>query len=230
MLVFADGRTAGTIGGGKFEALAIEAARMSIRESKVTLIKYPLREGEEDSFGAICGGEVTVLTEIFGSERRLTLVGAGHCARAIARLAVECGWRVTVLDDRLELPGEFPAAVEMIEAVPPPEFITGRTWDQMDALVLVSRNYQIDRDALGAAVRRGGMGYLGMIGSQRKVAQVFAELKESGLSAEQLAPVNAPLGLDIGADSPPEIAISVMAEIYRVLGGRSGESFRRERL
>ncbi len=226
MVVFADGSTTGTIGGGKFEALAIEAALAALETRQVTWKTYPLREGEEDSFGAICGGEVTVLTEVFGPARRLVLVGAGHCARSLARLAVECGWRVTVLDDRSERRVEFPAEVEILDAVPPSEFIAARTWSKEDALVLVSRNYLIDREALGAAVRQGGMGYLGMIGSQRKVRRVFSELKETGISDEQLALVHAPLGLDIGADSPAEIAVSVMAEIYQVLTGRSGQSFR----
>ncbi len=229
MLVFADGTTEGTIGGGKFEALAVEAALTALAEQSTALKSYPLREGEEDSFGAICGGEVTVLIEVFGRPQTLTLVGAGHCAQAIAQLASNCGWQVVVLDDRSEMRREFPAGVRLIENVSPPEFISRRNWADGDALVLVSRNYLIDREALGAAVRCGGMGYLGMIGSQRKVLRVFDELLAEGVDEKQLGKVHAPLGLDIGADSPAEIAVSVLAEIYAVMRGRPARSFREAR-
>ena len=226
MLVHADGKTWGTIGGGKFEALVIEASRAAIEAGAPVLRTYPLREGEADSFGAICGGEVTVLIEPQGARERLVLVGAGHCARAIAKLAGECGLHVTVLDDRPEMRADFPAGLGVVEERAPVEFIGGRAWSARDALVLVSRNYGLDRDALAAALRQPAIGYLGMIGSGRKVQRVFEELRALGFAESEFARVFAPIGLDLGADSPAEIAVSVVAEVLQVLRGRTGDHMR----
>ena len=223
MLVFSDGPSVGTVGGGKFEALVIEEAR-SVLHAELPLLKcYPLHEGDEDSFGAICGGESTLLFEPVAPRERLVLVGAGHCAGAIARLALDCGWHVTVLDDRADLLAHFPKVPRQISDCSPAEFIRAHHWHVREALVIVSRNYEIDRRALAAALSAPAIAYVGMIGSQRKVRHVFEQLvAEGAATAEQLDRVFAPIGLDIGSDSPTEIAVSVIAEILQVLRGRPG--------
>ena len=225
MIVYADGKISGTIGGGKFEALVRDEARIAIREKKPLLKTYVLREGDICSFGAICGGEVTVLIEPQVLSEAIFLVGAGHCARAIAKLAIDCGLSVTAIDDRAELLTELPGAAAKISDRPA-KFIRSRKWSSDEALVIVSRNYEIDRDAVRAALETGSQGYIGMIGSERKVQKVFKQLREKGVTKQALARVYAPLGLDIGADSPPEIAVSVLAEILSVLRKRSGDHFR----
>jgi xanthine dehydrogenase accessory factor len=222
MLVYADGTSSGTIGGGKFESLVLEEAGRQMREKTPLLKTYPLHESSPESFGAICGGEVTVLIEPQGLGEALFIVGGGHCARAIAGLAVECGLFVTVIEDRTEMTVGLPAQAEVVREIGPPRFIADRIWKPDEALIMVSRNYEIDREALGAALQTAGTGYIGMIGSSRKIEQVFAALRERGVSEERLAQVYAPLGLDIGADSPAEIAVSVIAEILTVLRGHSG--------
>src|SRR2546423_867761 len=227
MFVYADGRTSGTIGGGKFESLVIAEAQAAMEQKKPLLKTYPLREGETDSFGAICGGEMTVFIEPQIGGEALYLVGAGHCARAIARLAAECGLFVSVVDDRAELLADLPPAVVGISDCAPRDFIASRPWRSDEALVMVSRNHEIDCEALAAAIEQIGAGYIGMIGSRRKVLSVFDRLRERGVSEEKLARVYAPLGLDIGADSPAEIAVSCVAEILAVLRGRSGEHLRK---
>ena len=108
MLVYLDGLTSGTIGGGKFEALAIADALACLREKRSLLKTFPLRENEPDSFGAICGGEATILIEPLLVREALFVVGAGHCAQAIVRLAVDCGLFVQVIEDRAELLGALP--------------------------------------------------------------------------------------------------------------------------
>src|SRR5256885_13205415 len=168
MFVYADGRTSGTIGGGKFESLVIAEAQAAMEKKKPLLKTYPLREGETDSFGAICGGEVTVFIEPQITGEALYLIGAGHCARAIAKLAAECGLFVTVVDDRAELVGDLPAAVTGVSELSPRDFIISHRWQKDEALVLVSRNHEIDCEALAAALEQGGAGYNGMIGSRRK--------------------------------------------------------------
>jgi xanthine dehydrogenase accessory factor len=225
MLVYADGLTSGTIGGGKFEALVLSDALEAMRNKEPLLKTFPLREGEPNSFGAICGGEATVLIEPQMLKEALFLVGAGHCAQAIARLAIECGLMVSVLDDRAEQLAELTAAAALI-SVPAPEFLRGRSWQADEAIVIVSRNHELDRAALAAALQTTGAGYIGMIGSRRKVRKVFDHLRESGATDEALARVHAPIGLDIGADTPVEIAISALAEILAVLRRRSGEKLR----
>ncbi len=222
MLVYFTGDISGTIGGGKFEALVVEDARAAMRgKAAPVLKKYPLRENEAESFGAICGGEVTVLIEPQLPATELFLIGAGHCSRAIARLAQECGFFVTVVDDRADLLADFSDAHERVSETPE-HFIAARQWQPDEVLVIASRNFEIDQNALGAALQQPPCGYVGMIGSKTKVQRVFKELASRGIAAERLRSVFAPLGLDIGADSPAEIAVSVMAEILQVMRGRRG--------
>ena len=226
MIVYSDGKASGTIGGGKFESLVIADALAILRERHPVLKTYPLHEGDTESFGAICGGEMTVLIEPQNHGEAIVLVGAGHCSQAIAKLARECGWHVTVLDDRAEKLAECSAATVKIGHLPPAEFIATHAWQRDEALIIVSRNYEIDREALYAALQRTGIAYLGMIGSTRKVRRVFDELRARGVDEGALANVHAPIGLDIGADSPAEIAVSVLAQAMQVLrtrpGGRMG--------
>lgn len=227
MLVYPDGKSVGSVGGGKFEALVIEASLAALAGGVPVLKTYPLHEHDGASFGAICGGEVTVLLEPQAARARLVIVGAGHCSRAIARLAADCGMQVTVLDDRAELAAEIPAAQRAITDESAPDFIRRRVWRAGDALVIVSRNFEIDREALAAALPIAAISYLGMIGSRRKVQRVFEELKQRGAADdERLARVFAPIGLDIGADSPAEIAVSVVAEILQILRARRGGHLR----
>ena len=225
MIVYASGESSGTIGGGKFESLVIADAQESMRAKTAVLKTYPLREGETDSFGAICGGEATVLIEPQAMREAIFIVGGGHCAHAIAKLCVECGMAVTVVDDRAELLADFPADVATVSEIQPQEFIRSHEWQGDEALLMVSRQHDIDREALAAALTVSGIGYLGMMGSSRKVRRVFEQLKDAP-GAENLAGVHAPLGLDIGADSPAEIAVSVVAEILAVLRRRSGQKLR----
>jgi xanthine dehydrogenase accessory factor len=226
MLVDETGAICGTIGGGKLESLVIEDCLASLRTKAVVLKTYPLHEHDAKSFGAICGGEVTVLIEPQSRGEALFLVGAGHCAHAIARLARECGLHVTVIDDRAELLNAFAEADEKIGGQAAPEFIAARDWQADEALLIVSRDFRIDEEALRAALQAPWIGYLGMMGSERKVRRVFEDLRTSGSDAAAFERVHAPIGLDIGADSPAEIAVSVVAEVLQVLRGRSGGPLR----
>ena len=226
MLVYGDGRTWGTIGGGKFEALVIEGSLSALATGKPVLKSYPLHEADAESFGAICGGEVTVFIEPFGTREKLVIVGAGHCGAALAKLARDCGMRVTLLDDRERLETTVPEVEQVILGTPPAEILQSRDWPEGTAFVLVSRNFEVDREALAVALRAKNPGYIGMIGSSRKVERVFSELRDRGVKDADLARVHAPIGLDIGADAPMEIAVSVLAEVLMVLRARSGAHLR----
>ena len=225
MIVYEDASISGTVGGGKFESLVIAEALDCLAKKEPVLKTWPLREDQPDSFGAICGGEVTVLIEPQLPAHRLLIVGGGHCARALAKLAAECGFFVTALEDREDILEKCESAHRRL-VDPAPDYIAQGNWDKNDAIVIVSRHYNIDREALAAALRKGGAGYIGMIGSRRKVLQVYDQLKEDGVTAGQLSAVYAPIGLDIGSDSPAEIAVSIVAEILMVLRGKTGRTLK----
>ena len=226
MIVYALGKTSGTIGGGKAEALIIQDALRCLETGRIELKRYPLREGEPESFGAICGGEITLLIEPQRSGESIYLFGAGHCATAIARLARSCEMNVFVIEDREDTLNTFEPANQKHLWKNPADFVSKHQWNASDAILLVNRNYLMDRDTLRAVLSTSGYGYVGMIGSKRKVRKVYDELRSQGVSSESLNQVRAPLGIDIGADSPEEIAISVMAEVLAVLRKRSGKSMR----
>ena len=225
MLVYSDRSAWGTVGGGKFEALVMEAGVAAIFSGEPVLRTFPLHEASPESFGAICGGEVTVFIEPIGARERIVIVGAGHCGAAVAKIARECGCHATVLDDR-EAPETRGAGDVSVFGKAPALALKGITWSKRSAVVLVSRNFEVDRESLAAVLGQPEIGYIGMIGSRRKVERVFAELRERGFSDECLDRVYAPIGLDIGADSPGEIAISVMAEVLLVLRGKRGGHLR----
>jgi xanthine dehydrogenase accessory factor len=225
MLVYADGHISGTIGGGKFEALVVQDSLQSMATREPLLKRYPLREDQPDSFGAVCGGEVTVLIEPQKAADRLIIIGAGHCARAIASLALQCGMPVTVVEDRAETVETFPEQVVPFTGSTS-QFFAARRCQPDDTVVLVSRNHELDREALAALLNNRHTGYIGMIGSRRKVLRVFDDLRKSGGNVAGLDAIYAPIGLDIGADSPAEIAVSVMAEILQVRRHRKGGHLR----
>lgn len=234
MMVLAGGLARGTIGGGKFEALVVEDCLVALKTGHVQLKSYTLREGTPGSFGAICGGEVTVLIEPFLPAATLYVFGAGHCSQALAPLARACGFRVIVLEDRAEYLEAFSSSDAQVLMQPAREFLDGQNFRPSDAAVLVNRNYLLDQEALHAllthSVAGDRLGYIGMIGSERKVARVYDELLKRGVPAETLKRVHAPIGLDIGADSPAEIAVSILGEILAVLRGRPGGPLANRRL
>ena len=195
----------------------IVEAQEAIAEGTPRLKNYVLREGEPQSFGAICGGEANVFIEPLTAGEALWIFGGGHCSQAIAKLARECGFYVGVVEDRPDqaAPERFPNVNRLVTDQAAPAFIAGRDWTPRDALVIVNRHAGLDKLTLDAALRRAVPGYVGMMGSRRKVARVLDELHAEGHTREVLGKVHAPIGLDIGAESPAEIAVSIVAEVLR---------------
>jgi xanthine dehydrogenase accessory factor len=207
MIVFAVDRLFGTIGGGKFEALVIADCLKALESGQSMNKTYPLHEKHADSFGAICGGEVSVFIEPHLPRGRLVLIGGGHCACAIARAAQPLGYQVLIIEDR--------PTNKKLNSVIYLDDLSSITWRSSDAVAAVSRNYEIDTDAL-AQILPENLSYIGMIGSRKKVRTVMETLRTRGFSDEQIGRIYAPIGLDIGADSPEEIAIAVLAELLKV--------------
>lgn len=212
MLVYADGQIAGTIGGGAMEASVIEAAIQALACGEPRLLQYELRDPAEGDLG-ICGGEAEVFVDVIAPRPTLLVVGGGHVAIPVAEMGHRCGFRVIVLDDRPDMVNEarFPHAEERL---------VGDIVAQLGQLeltpqwhvVIVTRGHAYDLEALRAVVSSEAA-YVGMIGSRRKVRTTFERLIADGVPQSLLERVNAPIGLDIGAQTPAEIAVSILAEI-----------------
>ncbi|HEX5474940.1 MAG TPA: XdhC/CoxI family protein [Vicinamibacterales bacterium] len=220
MLVFADGRTVGTIGGGCYENDALGRAREAIASGRPALVEYDLNDDFVEESGLICGGQMEVYIDPIAPAPRLYIVGAGHVGAHLAGVAADAGFRIHVVDDREKFANaeRFPAA----EAVVVADVAAWLRQAEMPAtsyVVIVTRGHRYDFDALRALATRD-LRYLGLIGSRAKVARIFAALAAEGLPPERLGHVHAPIGLDIGAVTPAEIAISILAELIAVRHGK----------
>lgn len=174
-------------------------------------------------------GAATVMVELFEAPARLVIVGAGHVGLALATVGEQCGFSVAVFDDREDFANRerLPMADHVYAGdldVGLEEFGLGGS----DYIVLVSRGHQVDELALRRTVGRGAA-YVGMIGSRRRTGTVLAHLLEDGFAREDLEAVHTPIGIDIGAETPEEIAVSIMAEIIMVRRGGTGEQMKSRR-
>jgi xanthine dehydrogenase accessory factor len=221
MLVFPDGRMVGTIGGGCYENDAFWKAREAITNRKPQLVHYELDDDFAQETGLICGGQMSVYIEPVEPSPELYVVGAGHVGYHLATMAQDVGFQVHVIDDREKFASRerFPNAAEVVtEDIP--------TWLERTAIpphayvVIVTRGHNNDLDALRALAPRE-LRYLGLIGSKAKVARIQDQLISEGMPSELLTQVNAPIGLDIGAVTPQEIAVSILAELIAVKHGKS---------
>lgn len=218
MLVYPDGRIVGTVGGGETEHRVVQEALQALRDGRPRLLEYRLVDPKRGDPG-VCGGEMHIYVEPVQPPPTLLVVGAGHVGRAVAHLGKWLGFRVVVTDDRAELcrAEDFPDA-DLCLAVPARELpqrvpITAQTY-----IALVTRGSPVDVDALPALLASPAP-YIGVIGSRRRWATTVAALRARGIGEEDLARVHAPIGLDIAAETPREIAVSILAEIIAVYRG-----------
>jgi xanthine dehydrogenase accessory factor len=220
MLVFADGRMIGTIGGGCYENDAFWKAREAITDRKPRLVHYELSDDFAQETGLICGGQMDVYIEPIEPSPELYVVGAGHVGFHLARLAHDVGFRVHVIDDREKFANaeRFPNAVEIV-VDDIPSWIARATIPAHAYTVIVTRGHTNDLEALRALAPRE-LRYLGLIGSRAKVARIYDALVADQTPANLLTRVHAPIGLDIGAVTPQEIAVSILAELIAVKHGK----------
>jgi len=220
MLVFPDGRLVGTIGGGCYENDAFWKAREAITTRKPQLLHYELDDDFAQETGLICGGQMSVYIEPIEPSPELYVIGAGHVAYHLATMAQDVGFQVHVVDDREKFASRerFPNAAEVVtEDIP--------TWLERSKLppysyvVVVTRGHNNDLDAMRALASRE-LRYLGLIGSRAKVARITDQLLSEGMAPEVLKQVHAPIGLDIGAVTPQEIAVSILSELIAVKHGK----------
>jgi xanthine dehydrogenase accessory factor len=218
MLVREDGSIAGTIGGGCVEAEVWAAAKEVIRGEAPRKMVFNLNNDASYDNGLICGGTLEVFVEPILPQPTLHIFGGGHVSMALAQAAHSAGFAVNVIDDREAFANKdrFPMAAEVYTS-----FDAAFAKLQPNAasyLVIVTRGHKDDLRCLAWALRTNAR-YIGMIGSKRKVLSVYKALEKEGYKPEKFERVHAPVGLEIGALTPEEIAISITAELIAIRRG-----------
>ena len=213
LLVREDGSMLGTIGGGCVEAEVWQAAREVMEEEKPRSLTFNLNNNPKYDTGLVCGGTLEIFIEPVLPPALLYIFGAGHVAYNLYKVATVAGFEVVVIDDRESYANRerFPDAREVIAE--DFEAVTARiAVPESSYIVIVTRGHRDDMRVLRWAVNANAR-YLGMIGSKRKTISIYKELEKEGIPAEKFANVHAPVGLEIGAVTPEEIAVAIVAEM-----------------
>lgn len=220
MLVLQDGTVVETIGGGILEKQVIADALSCLERGASRTEHYELRQSGEHALGALCGGEATVFLEVHAPQRTLLVIGAGHVGAKLATMGKLLDFRVVVLDARAEMltAERLPAADDLVCG--DPARATELIAIGADThIVIVTHDHENDREAL-RAVLDSPAAYIGLMGSATKVRALYDQLAEEGVDRTLLDRVHSPIGLDIGAQTPAELALCIMAEIVAVGNGR----------
>jgi xanthine dehydrogenase accessory factor len=226
MLVFPNGPILGSVGGGELENRVINEARASLLDGKPRNLVYSMADPDRGDPG-LCGGQVEVFVEPILPSPMLVVVGGGHVGKAVAHLAKWLGFHVALSDDRAEFCTHeanpdvdefYPGA---LEELPLHLTITPQT-----SIVLTTRGSDVDVSGLPALLDTQA-GYLGVIGSRKRWNTTVKELSQQGISKERLQRIHSPIGLGIGAETPEEIAVSIIAEILMLRRSGSGQSMQK---
>lgn len=225
MLVYPDGKFIGSIGGGDLEHRVLDEAWIAMGDGESRLITYHMSDPSRGDVG-VCGGTVEVFVEPILPPATVLVIGTGHVGKAVAHLAKWLGFRVAVSDDRPEFctPESVPGAdayypVEM-EKIPEQMKINKQTY-----IVITSRGSNVDQEGLPGLLESHAA-YIGVIGSRRRWLTTVKGLKEKGVAEEKIARVHSPMGLELNAETPEEIAVSILAEILMVKDKGTGQSMK----
>lgn len=222
MLVYENGEISGTVGGGEMEARVIKEAQEALNDGKPRILPYSLVDPQRGDPG-LCGGEMELYLEPYLPPMTVLVIGAGHVGQAVADLAHWLGYQVVVNDDREELVSEevvpnadvyLPGSIEDALAQ---HKITRNTY-----VVLLTRNVKIDKEILPHLAKTPAP-YIAVMGSRRRWEHTKKLLLEEGLTEEQLSRFHSPVGLELNAETPEEIAVSVIAEIIMLRRQGTGE-------
>ena len=214
MLVYSDGRTLGTVGGGPSEAWVVENAREALSEGRSRLIHWSPEGGRD-----VCADELTCFVDVLLPEPTLLIVGAGHIGQAVASMGAWLGYRIIVLDER-------PSAVSSEHFPDADALLCGPLREELESyplgehvyVVLVTPHHSPDEDALAVLVDRD-VPYVGLLGSTRRTEATFDRARARGVPDAFLEQIHTPIGLDIGAETPKEIALSILADITALRRG-----------
>jgi len=216
MLVRGGGGFHGTVGGGRVENESIGAALEALIDETPRMLDFVLTE----EYGFACGGSMSVYIEPQGHRPLLVMFGAGHVGRAVTSLAHGCGFRVVVVDERPECAAEelLPGADQVI-CKTVPEAFNGLKLGPADCVIIATPGHLSDFDAVRGCLDTGA-GFIGLLGSKRKRETLLKTLEDDGFDAGQRARIVTPVGLEIGAQTPDEIAISIVGQLIAVRRGK----------
>src|SRR5512142_1798960 len=225
MLVYPDGKFIGSVGGGELENRVMKTALDSLNSGSAVTLAYTMSDLARGDPG-VCGGTVEVFVEPILPPATILVIGAGHVGKAVVHLAKWLGFRVAVSDDRPEFC--TPESVPGADAYYPVEM--GKLPDQLKInkrtyIVITSRGASVDVQGLPGLLETVPA-YIGVIGSKRRWLTTVKGLKQKGVSEEKIARVHSPMGLELNAETPEEIAVSIMAEVLMVKDKGTGKSMK----
>ena len=225
LLVHSDGSVSEGIAGPVTDAKIAQEALRALSEGHSQTVHVHMDADNGEAVGS-CGATLEVLLEVLRPEPRLIIVGAGYVAQALARISLNLDYRIVVVDDRRDFanPQAFGDKVQLAFG-DIPQTIRQMEPDESSWIVIVTRGHTLDKEALHAALESKAT-YIGMIGSPSKVKNIFKTLTKEGVAPERLAQVHAPIGLDIGAETPDEIALSIAAEMLMLRKKGTGASLK----
>lgn len=210
MLVYGDGHTSGTIGGGEMEHRVCVEAAAALADGKPRLATYTLVDPAEGDPG-VCGGEVDIYMEPHMPPSTMYIIGAGHVGRAVSGLSHWLGYRTVVWDDREESVAEIENADATVSG-PIDEALKQEPVTETTSIIMVTRNVPLDLQLLPSLIATPAR-YIGLMGSRRRWDTTHDLLIEAGVSESDLEKVHTPIGIEIQAETPEEIAVSIMAEV-----------------
>ncbi len=216
MIVRRDGSTEGTVGGAGLEENVRRAGLEAIARGTGDLHAFDLASWKTTGLDSVCGGTVHVAIDVVAPAPHLLLLGGGHCAKAIADVCDVLGWAYTVVDARAEFatPERFPRARAAIGGVDPAAWAGSADLGAFTHAYLLGHSHHVDTAVLVALAPRFD-GFVGVIGSKSKKTSMFERARKAGVEDDRLARVRIPIGLPVGAESPAEIAVAVVAEAMR---------------
>ena len=222
MLVYSDGHFIGSVGGGDLEHRVMDEAWVAIADGKPRLLSYTMSDPARGDPG-VCGGQVEVFVEPILPPAGIVIIGGGHVGKAVAHLAYWLGFRVSVSDDRPEFCNKetIPDA-EAFHICPMAELPKHMKIDKRTYLILTTRGSSVDAAGLGPLLDSPAA-YIGVIGSRRRWATTVKDMKARGISEERIARVHSPIGLELRAETPEEIAVSILAEILMIRDKGTGK-------
>lgn len=225
MLIYPDQRIVGTIGGGEMESRVMAAVPGLLQTGLPDILHYQLSDPAQGDPG-VCGGQVDIFMEPILPEPTVLVIGCGHVGQALVELAHWLGFRVIACDDRADMcnPQAAPYADEYVVA-PPAEIVRSVAIHPRTYIAAVTRGVALDVEMFPGLLASPAP-YIGVIGSRRRWATAVKRLAELGVAADRLQHVHAPIGLELNAETPREIALSIMAEIIAVQRGGTGESMK----
>lgn len=215
MIVFPDGSISNTVGGGYFEKMVIDdCLKLFASGEKHLYNKYNFSQFGENPTGMCCGGTAELFLELYNPPAKLLIFGGGHVGLELANLSSNAGFIPIIVDDREEILKKINSNIETIQT----DADYKDNFPAIDKncfIVIVTRSHKTDKAVLEQTIKKDSK-YLGMIGSKSKIKKLYAQLEKDGIEQKLFEKVNAPIGLDIKAEGPYEIAVSILAEIIAV--------------